>query len=488
MEVSNDIKLEDIDFLNEKDISNKFTRKLSLLVALGPFTDGFNEIGASVAILAVAILYHPTPIIESSLLGAYWLGVGAGAFIGGWFGDIYGRKLLFVLDGLLMGIFALWSAFTYTELTFFIARLCLGFVIGIDYAVALPLMSEYSPTKKRGKFLSFVSIIFMVGTVVGSIVSVILELTIGDILAMRVIFIIGSIPAFVLFFLRLDMPESLRWAVDNDHRKKADAILAFLAKHKVIPSSYLSPQNREDLLNSFTFGKKNSFKPALKSFFNRRYIRPILYLMFMASMYSFAVNYLGIYGPVVYTQLGATATEAILITGLGYTGGMLGTLIPIFFVDKIGRVKMAIIGFAASLVIMIIYLVLLATKTLTLIDMFILDPIFLFWILGLVRTMAWVPSSEIGPTKARGLGQGWTKLWEFPTAFPAFIIYGIIGLQYSAIFAIGALIAGIVLVFIFGTETKGRTLEGIENDFENGGKLNKRILKESNVKDDNVER
>ena len=182
----------------------KFTSRLRLLTGMGPFTDGLNEIFSSVGILAAEFLYHPSAIVIGAMLGAYWLGVGFGAFILGWIGDIVGRRTIFILDALLIGIFALWSAFTYTELTYFISRLLLGLVIGGDYSVALPLLSEYSPVKKehkkmsRGSSLSFVSLLFMIGIVIGSTIGVVLEVTIGLVLAMRIAFIIGAIPGFVL--------------------------------------------------------------------------------------------------------------------------------------------------------------------------------------------------------------------------------------------------------------------------------------------------
>ncbi|WP_175266668.1 MFS transporter [Acidiplasma cupricumulans] len=36
----------------------------------------------------------------------------------------------------------------------FITRLGLGIFIGVDYAAAVPLLSEYAPAKRRGKLLS----------------------------------------------------------------------------------------------------------------------------------------------------------------------------------------------------------------------------------------------------------------------------------------------------------------------------------------------
>lgn len=450
-------------------LPSRFFGRLRLLSGLGPFADGLNEIGSSLGILAAEFLYHPQTILISAMLGAYWLGVGFGGFIIGWAADVFGRRTVFVLDALFMGILALWSAFTFTEATYFISRLLLGFIIGGDYAVALPLLSEYSPKEKRGRSLSLVSLLFMIGIAGGSALSTSLEVTIGLVLASRVFFIISSIPAFILFILRIDMPESLRWAIANGRKDVVSKILDFFKKRQK-KGSY---KFNEDLFNKFqsdysAYGSKNTFSLAIRNFFTRANLYPILYILFLSSMYSFGVNYLGIYGPVLFTKLGATTTESLFISTIGFSGGLIGVIIPVLWVDKIGRVKTAVYGFIFSAIILLAYLILVITNKLTLTDLFIIDPLFLFVILGLVRTMAWVPSSEFGGTKSRGISQGWTKLWEFPTAFPAFILYGILGIMYGGIFALVSLVLGIILVSIFGVETKNKTLEKIYEEEKTG--------------------
>lgn len=450
-------------------LPRRFYGRLRLLSGLGPFADGLNEIGSSVGILAAEFLYHPSTLLIGAMLGAYWLGVGFGGFIIGWVSDVFGRRTVFVMDALFMGILALWSAFTFTETTYFIARWLLGFIIGGDYSVALPLVSEYSPKKDRGRSLSFISLLFMIGITAGSALSVSLEVTIGLVLASRVFFIISSIPAFILFILRIDMPESLRWAIANGRKDIVSKILDFFKKRQK-KGSY---EFNEDLFTKFVsnnaeYGSRNTFSLAIKNFFNRANLYPILYILFLASMYSFGVNYLGIYGPVLFTRLGATTTESLMISTIGFTGGLIGVIIPVLWVDKIGRVKTAVYGFIFSAIILSVYLILVITHKLTLTDMFIIDPLFLFVILGLVRTMAWVPSSEFGGTKSRGISQGWTKLWEFPTAFPAFILYGMLGVLYAGIFALVSLVLGIILVTIFGVETKNKSLEKISEEEKSG--------------------
>ncbi|HIH60293.1 MAG TPA: MFS transporter, partial [Ferroplasma sp.] len=41
----------------------KFQRRLAVTAALGPFTDAFNEFGASISLIAVGILFHLPPVL-----------------------------------------------------------------------------------------------------------------------------------------------------------------------------------------------------------------------------------------------------------------------------------------------------------------------------------------------------------------------------------------------------------------------------------------
>nr|WP_054846870.1 MFS transporter [Sulfuracidifex tepidarius] len=69
-----------------------FHKRLTVLAALGPFTDAFNEFGASVSLLAVSILFHLSAVMTAIVVAGYWVGVAGGAVLGGLLSDKFGRR------------------------------------------------------------------------------------------------------------------------------------------------------------------------------------------------------------------------------------------------------------------------------------------------------------------------------------------------------------------------------------------------------------
>lgn len=148
----------------------RFQLLLTITAALGPFTDAFNEFGAAVSLTEVRTLFELSLVAAALANAAYWVGVAGGAIFGGILSDAIGRKQLFLYDTLGMAIFAILSGLSTGFITFFVTRLILGIFIGLDYAAALPLVSEYAPIKRRGSLLSMEKIFFMFGTLATTLI------------------------------------------------------------------------------------------------------------------------------------------------------------------------------------------------------------------------------------------------------------------------------------------------------------------------------
>ncbi|KQB34679.1 hypothetical protein AOG54_04085 [Acidiplasma aeolicum] len=442
----------DYQFLDDR-VTDKFQKKLSVLAAVGPFTDGFNEFGASTALLAIAVLFHLSAIMSSLILASYWIGVGAGGMIGGIFSDKIGRKTLFVYDTIGMGVFALISAISFSGTFFFFSRLLLGFFIGIDYVAALPLISEYSPIKDRGKQLSFQKFFFTLGALLAIGEGLALTVLVGVYLAWRYIFITAAIPVFILFFLRKSMPESLRWAVENGKEERVKSIKKRLNNYGIKVNV-----DKNDL------GEETSIKDNIKKFFSRPNARALIYIFWLGTAYSMTINLVSVYEPKFLSDLGATSTLSLLGSVISAALGLLGTFIVMITVDKIGRKNIGVAGFILSSIPMGVMYVAFTLHFATLPLIMSMFAIFYFINVGTIGTLQYVPAAELGGTRNRGLSMGWDKLWEFPTAAGAFALYAFLGPINSVLFdTIMPVIAGIIL-YILAIETKDKSLEYIEDE------------------------
>ncbi len=426
----------------------KFQRRLAVTAALGPFTDAFNEFGSAVALIAVGILFKLPPILVAVATGAYWVGVAGGAIFGGIVSDKIGRKYLFLYDTIGMALFAILSAVSTNYLEFFITRLALGIFIGVDYAAAVPLLSEYSPAKHRGRLLSMEKLFFMFGTLATVMIGLGLTIYVGSLLAWRYDFLAAAVPAIILFFLRFDMPASLRWAKANGKTKLIPKILTKLKKEGIL----IDP-------NTVNVEKPKSILGNAKEFFNVKNIRVIVYIFWIGAAYSLTVNLASVYATVELKSLGASSTFSVLGAFIIDLVGTIGVVITLLIVDKIGRRKMGAYGFILGAIPMGVLFLASIYHFMSIPLLIAMFGLFFMINVGFVGTLQYLPAAEISTTRSRGLSVGWEKLFEFGLALPMLTLYAYMGLKYSLLYdTIMSIVAGIIF-YLVSYETKSNTLE-----------------------------
>jgi putative MFS transporter len=148
-------------------------------------------------------------------------GILIGSPLGGWAGDKWGRKPLFMID---MGLFVLGSVlqfFVGSFETLLVVRLLMGVAIGAEYSVGWPLMSEFAPAKLRGRLMATTVLAWYAGFMIGYTVAYILEL---QQVPWRIVMGSSTIIAVVLLIARIGLPESPRWLWTERRFDEAHAI------------------------------------------------------------------------------------------------------------------------------------------------------------------------------------------------------------------------------------------------------------------------
>ncbi|WMT51599.1 MAG: MFS transporter [Ferroplasma sp.] len=426
----------------------KFQRRLAVTAALGPFTDAFNEFGASISLIAVGILFHLPAVLVAAATAAYWVGVAGGAIFGGIASDAIGRKQIFLYDTIGMAVFAVLSAVSTGYIMYFLTRLALGIFIGMDYAAAVPLLAEYSPSKRRGGLLSTEKLFFMFGTIATVVIGMAFTYYVGVLLAWRYDFLIAAVPAIILFGLRFDMPASLRWAKASGRKDLIPKILKKLHKEGID----IDP-------DTIKVDKPQTIKENMHEFFNSRNKKTIAYIFWIGAAYALTVNLVSVYASVVLENLGASsffAEEGTLIIDIIGTFGVILTLIV---VDRIGRRLMGLFGFVLGAIPLMVLIIADVYHVMTIPLVIAMFGLFFFINVGLVGTLQYLPAAEVSTTKSRGLAVGWEKLFEFGLALPALTLYAYIGLFYSFIYDTIMVIIGGIVLYLLSFETKNKTLE-----------------------------
>ena len=190
---------------------SKWHRKFFTVCFLGVMFDACDFALFGMALPPVAREFGLNPAQAGLLATVGLIGAFVGALFWGTISDYIGRRTSFAAT---VGIFSVFTGLVGTAhsiLSLSIYRFLSNFGLGGEVPVALTLTSEFSPSRIRGRMTGTMMAAFPVGLVLAALVSLWLLPTYG----WRAIFIAGIVPALLLFFVRMVMPESVRYLLSR---------------------------------------------------------------------------------------------------------------------------------------------------------------------------------------------------------------------------------------------------------------------------------
>jgi SHS family lactate transporter-like MFS transporter len=138
-----------------------------------------------------------------------------GALVFGWLAEKYGRRPILMVNVLSFSVFQVASAFAPDLGTLLILRALFGFAMGGEWGVGAALALETLPAKNRG----FFSGLLQEGYVIGFLLASIVFKFAFDHVGWRGMFVIGALPALLVFYIRRTVEESPAWlAGQHAHR------------------------------------------------------------------------------------------------------------------------------------------------------------------------------------------------------------------------------------------------------------------------------
>lgn len=405
-------------------------------------------------------------IATAGLIGAI-----IGAALSGRITDRIGRKKVIIAAAVIFGIGALWTGWADTPTSLFAGRLFLGLAIGVSsYAVPM-YIAEIAPTKQRGALVSSFQLLITIGI----FVSYLSDLGFADESNMeswRPMFLVGVIPAIILFIGMFTLPETPRFLIGKGKEKKGREILERLEEPALVEPAIAKMKEEIELDKESGKSWKEIFSPWLRT------------SLFIAIGIMFVQQFVGIntviyYSPVIFENAGfGSKTAAIAASVSVGVVNVLFTIVSMTVIDKIGRRKLYFIGTSGIVVSLIGIAVLFAFQD-TLGDAmkwFTVGFVLLYIIFFAVSLgpLGWLIISEIFPLKVRGIGMSigalsnwlfnavvtftFLSLINFLTATGAFLLYAAIG------------VVGLIWGYRYIPETKGITLEEIEEKWRKGAK------------------
>jgi putative MFS transporter len=165
-----------------------------------------------------------------AILLASGLGAAPGAMIWGWLGDRIGRRTVFIWSSVMVALATGILAFTpgpnavvpgWVFLTFFRFFVGLGNagIFTIDFAI----VQEFVPASKRGWVSALITTLLPGGSLLAGVISAWLLPTIG----WRGLFVVGLSPLILVLMIRYWVPESPRWLMRMGRLEEARKSLAW---------------------------------------------------------------------------------------------------------------------------------------------------------------------------------------------------------------------------------------------------------------------
>ncbi|WP_353129565.1 sugar porter family MFS transporter [Parapedobacter pyrenivorans] len=427
----------------------------SFVVALGGFLFGFDTAVISGAEKAIQVHWNLSEVQHGVTMAIALLGTVAGALLGAYPSDRFGRKRTLFLIAILYFFSALGTALAHDWSVFILFRFLGGIGVGVSSVTAPIYISEISPANKRGRLVG----LFQFNVVLGILVSYLSNYLIGQggENAWRWMLGVQAFPALLFYTLIHFVPESPRWLLL--HRKNRDTAMQVLKK--INPLHYLD--ELEAILASVKAEKENG---GTASLFSKKYRFPVfLAIIFAVFNQVSGINAIIYYAPRVFEMAGLGAQSSLLSTvGIGLVNFSF-TLIAINVIDKVGRRKLMLIGsfgLIAALGFVSHSFYSAAPNGLAVTAYLMVYIAFFAFSQGAV---IWVFIAEIFPNEVRAKGQTLGSLTHWVMAaiitffFPMLSEWAGGGTTFL-IFA-GFMVLQLIFVWKVMPETKGKSLEQI---------------------------
>lgn len=202
---------------------------------------------------ALAVHWGITPTQSSWLASIGFVGMALGATFGGLLADKFGRRHVFALTLLVYGLATGASALSTGLAMLLVLRFIVGLGLGAELPVASTLISEFSPVKVRGRMVVLLEAFWAVGWILAAVIGTFVVGASAS--GWRWALALGMAPAFYALFVRMKLPESVRFLESKGkHAEAEDIVTSFEAEAeaegKELPESAAAPTYAEEDVTS----------------------------------------------------------------------------------------------------------------------------------------------------------------------------------------------------------------------------------------------
>ena len=448
------------------------------LAAAGKFFEGMVVFTTGVALPLIGQEFALGATERGVVAAASLFGILIGATAFGGLADRYGRKEMFIIEMVLFAIFVLILTFSASYLVVVVALVGIGLALGCDYPTAHLIISESIPSRIRGRMVLAAFGFQAVGGLAGTVIGFLVLYENPDLGAWRWIYASTLLLAVPVIIGRFFVVQSPLWLAYRGRVEEAEAATARLLRRD-------PPYPKEVVLcapagSAAANAQAHPHVPWTALFVGIHLRRTILASVpwFLQDLGTYGI---GIFTPTILaTMIGASIehprnTAELVQSDILATRGaalidvllIVGIVCAVLLADRVGRISLQIMGFigcAAGLLLAALSLHVGGTFSSVL--LFAGFMVFSFMTNIGPNAMTYLIAGEVFPIAIRGVGAGFAasfgKVGAVLTAFLFPILLKDIGTDLLLLILVGTSLLGAVVTRAFAFETKGVSLEKID--------------------------
>ncbi|MEV8538365.1 sugar porter family MFS transporter [Streptomyces sp. NPDC051572] len=445
---------------------------IAAAAAMGGFLFGYDSSVINGAVEAIRDRYDVGSTVLAQVIAIALIGCAIGAATAGRIADRIGRIRCMQISAVLFTISAVGSAlpFALWDLAFW--RVIGGFAIGMASVIGPAYIAEVSPPAYRGRLGSFQQAAIVIGIAISQLVNWgLLNAADGDqrgklmgLEAWQVMLGVMVIPAILYGLLSFAIPESPRFLISAGKLSRAHEVL------REVEGDDLDLDARvAEIEHAMKSEHKSTFKDLLGG--GGFFFKPIVWVGIGLSAFQqlVGINVAFYYSSTLWQSVGVDPTQSFFYSFTTSIVNIIGTVIAMIFVDRIGRKPLALIGSVG----MVVGLALEAWAfSYHLVDgklpsaqgwtALIAAHVFVLFFALSWGVVVWVFLGEMFPNRIRAAALGvaasaqWIANWAITASFPSLADWNL-----SATYVIYTVFAALSIPFVlkFVKETKGKRLE-----------------------------
>ncbi|MFW6641928.1 sugar porter family MFS transporter [Nocardiopsis algeriensis] len=447
---------------------------IAMAAAMGGFLFGYDSAVINGAVGAIENRFDVNAAVLGFTIASALLGCVVGAAAAGSLADRLGRIRVMQIAGVLFAISAIGSAlpFTVWDLTFW--RILGGAAIGLASVIAPTYIAEVSPASYRGRLGSLQQLAIVLGIAASQLVNYGIaqiadgsaENTIGPLQAWQWMLGAEVVPALVYLMLSLLIPESPRYLVRVGRADRAREILADVEGG--------GERRIDQRIDEIRRALGSEEQPRMRDITGRYGLLPIVWIGMALSAFQqlVGINVIFYYSSTLWQSVGVEESASLLLSLFTSIVNIVGTVIAIMLVDRLGRKPLLLTGSAGMTVSLAVTAYAFSHARVQDGDVSLAfnwgatalvgaSAFVLFFALSW-GVVVWVLLGEMFPLRIRAAAMAvatatqWLANWLITVTFPGLSDWNLTGTYM--IYTFFALLS-FLFVWRFVRETKGKTLE-----------------------------